>query len=457
MRITFAGLPAYGHLYPMMPLAVACARAGHQVALGTGAPFVGALPVPTFQMLPPDADLSWAETETARRHPGITGMEFGLTMFAEVTAEVVATGLLRAFDVERPDLVVYEGSCVGAGIAAGVLGIPALVFAVGQWHPFAPPLHALAIESGARFWTDRGLVPPTGALLAGGIVDPLPPSWTCSGGFRPAAPDSAAHPGLERRRRHSRLADDARPPAARLRHAGHRRLRRGGRIAARGARDGGRGSRGAGRGRPGATRTCSVGCRSRCTWSGSWRRTRCCRWSTWSSITGGHGTMLGALAAGIPQVIMPQGADQFFNGQRLAEIGAGRVVPNEAPDGAITAAVRGCSTAPPSARWRSRSPPRSPQCRPRPRWSARWWGSRRGGRRSRRPRVADRHVGDLQERITAAAGQPGQGARPLTGERATRARGPTSARRRGRCSPRAARRRCGRSGRRRRSACRSGA
>ncbi len=56
---------------------------------------------------------------------------------------------------------------------------------------------------------------------------------------------------------------------------------------------------------------------------------------------GGTGTTLGALAVGAPQVIMPQGADQFRNAARLVEVGAGRVVPNEAPDGAMQAAVIG--------------------------------------------------------------------------------------------------------------------
>ena len=37
---------------------------------------------------------------------------------------------------------------------------------------------------------------------------------------------------------------------------------------------------------------------------------------------GGTGSVLGALANGLPQLIMPQGADQFFNAQFLTEAGA---------------------------------------------------------------------------------------------------------------------------------------
>ena len=44
----------------------------------------------------------------------------------------------------------------------------------------------------------------------------------------------------------------------------------------------------------------------------------------------GSGTMLGALASGVPQVCLPQGADQFANADRVQAIGAGiRLRPDE--------------------------------------------------------------------------------------------------------------------------------
>lgn len=41
---------------------------------------------------------------------------------------------------------------------------------------------------------------------------------------------------------------------------------------------------------------------------------------------GGAGTMFGALAHGLPQVVIPQGADNFTNGRALADAGAGTTV-----------------------------------------------------------------------------------------------------------------------------------
>jgi len=44
---------------------------------------------------------------------------------------------------------------------------------------------------------------------------------------------------------------------------------------------------------------------------------------------GGTGTVLAVLAAGLPQIILPQGADQFVNSDILGRIGAARTVPND--------------------------------------------------------------------------------------------------------------------------------
>jgi UDP:flavonoid glycosyltransferase YjiC (YdhE family) len=54
----------------------------------------------------------------------------------------------------------------------------------------------------------------------------------------------------------------------------------------------------------------------------------------------GSGTMLGALAAGLPQVCLPQGADQFANAERLHAIGAGiRLLPDDVTPDRLRAAV----------------------------------------------------------------------------------------------------------------------
>jgi UDP:flavonoid glycosyltransferase YjiC (YdhE family) len=56
---------------------------------------------------------------------------------------------------------------------------------------------------------------------------------------------------------------------------------------------------------------------------------------------GGTGTVLGALEVGLPQLLLPQGADQFINAEILAARGIGRALPNDAQQpGAIGDAVQ---------------------------------------------------------------------------------------------------------------------
>jgi UDP:flavonoid glycosyltransferase YjiC (YdhE family) len=54
----------------------------------------------------------------------------------------------------------------------------------------------------------------------------------------------------------------------------------------------------------------------------------------------GSGTMLGALASGLPQVCLPRGADQFANADRVQSIGAGvRLLPDDVTAQSLRAAV----------------------------------------------------------------------------------------------------------------------
>jgi UDP:flavonoid glycosyltransferase YjiC (YdhE family) len=55
---------------------------------------------------------------------------------------------------------------------------------------------------------------------------------------------------------------------------------------------------------------------------------------------GGSGTTLGCAAAGVPQVFLPQGADQFFNARAVTIVGAGvQLLGNQVGGGAVAAAV----------------------------------------------------------------------------------------------------------------------
>lgn len=108
VKIMFASLGAYGHLYPMMPLAIACADAGQEVLIATGKPFLERLPVPTVTGYPETLELDWAIEETRRRHPDLHGGQFSMAMFADVTAEHVTPTMITQCERIRPDLVIFD-------------------------------------------------------------------------------------------------------------------------------------------------------------------------------------------------------------------------------------------------------------------------------------------------------------------------------------------------------------
>jgi hypothetical protein len=90
---------------------------------------------------------------------------------------------------------------------------------------------------------------------------------------------------------------------------------------------------------------------------------------------GGTGTVLSALEVGLPQLLLPQGADQFLNAEILAAAGAARALPNAAQQpGAIGEAVRERLSVKP----RSGCAMRSPRCPHRQMWFRRWSRSRAG-------------------------------------------------------------------------------
>jgi hypothetical protein len=325
-----------------MPFAQACAAAGHDVVIATGNPFLRRLPLPTVNQLPDGLDLHWASNETSRCRPEAAGFEFVLAMFGEVLPSVVVPTLLARWEAERPDLVVYENMNVGAGIAADLLQIPAAGFAIGLWQPLVPTLHSKAVEVMADEWVGRGRPAPSGEkLLAGLHLDPLPaalqPTEVASIPHRLAvqavgwSESTAGLPGwitAERTRPlvYITLGTVSFGAVDVLRRAIGETAGHPVDILVTVGPDGDPGALG-----------------------GVPDNVRLERFVPQPPLLphvdvmihhGGTGTMLGALIEGIPQLILPQGADHFNNAAAVVRSGAGRALHNgEQLPGAIADAV----------------------------------------------------------------------------------------------------------------------
>lgn len=182
LLFTFAG--GNGHLEPLLPLACAAQAAGHNVAFAGRpwmVPHVQALGFPAFPagtdsgLTPIRRPLAAVNVERDIRAVGVG--------FGRRIARERAMDLLPLCQVWRPDLVVREETDFGALVVAEYLGLPyatVLVIAEGSFiRPGAVvgPLDEVRAEYG---------LPPDPALAAPGrylVLSPFPPSFR-----NPAAP-----------------------------------------------------------------------------------------------------------------------------------------------------------------------------------------------------------------------------------------------------------------------------
>ena len=344
MDILFAAIPAFGHVFPLLPLASACAEAGHEVRIATGDPFLDRLPWPTVRAVPVGTELDGVVEQARRRHPEARGPDLAVAMFGDVTAELVAGELDPVLSARRPDLVVYEAMNVGAAMAADVHDVPAVGFSIG----LATGAVVAMIDGAARgfragFWAAHDRVPPAGpGLLAAAVLDPVPPALTPPGPPSPVPrlpvrsvahrdPAGTVPAGLTGPRTrpavYLTLGTVSFGATEVIRRAVDQIAGLDVDVFVAVGPEGDPEALGPVPGnvhlerfvdQPGVLDRVDVAVHH-----------------------GGTGTVLGAAAAGVPQLILPQGADQFFNAELIERAGVGRGLVNDRQDGdAIARSVR---------------------------------------------------------------------------------------------------------------------
>ncbi len=270
MRVLFASLGSVGHTYPLIPLAIAARTAGHDVHFATGEHVHGPLTAHGLRPFRP-ADA-----------------------FYEFYAEDLEPELRRL----RPDLVVHGWGLPGAAIAARRLGIPSL------WHGF-----------GRMFPDGIGLERPMRVPEAAGRahLDICPPSLQDKGfvagehriELRPVPfSEPGAMPSWDGRRPviYVTLGTAFGTPELLTTIVGG--------LSGRVVVAAGRVHPKEVAGHDGVTVHPWV------------PQSELLPYADLVVHHGGSGTTLGALAAGLPQLILPQGADQFANADVVAAAGA---------------------------------------------------------------------------------------------------------------------------------------
>ncbi|MFI7600169.1 glycosyltransferase [Actinoplanes sp. NPDC049681] len=133
MRILFVAAPLQGHLLPLIPLAAACRDAGHEVTLAGGG-----FPPDVLGLRTADIgarfSLPRSAIRVALRHPGIARAEMrgtaGYAMVGELFGRAnlaLVAPLLALAARERPDLIVYESLGEAGAVVAGRLSVPSVL------------------------------------------------------------------------------------------------------------------------------------------------------------------------------------------------------------------------------------------------------------------------------------------------------------------------------------------
>lgn len=192
MRVIFASLGNYGHMFPMVPLAQAAQAAGHDVWFATSEQFhpilekAGLRPVTAGPSVPEAyieaaggqafLEANGGATKASDIPPDVLAA-LGVKAFSSVLPRSVSADLARVFDSVRPDLVVYEIYNPGAAFAAVTAGVPAVCHGIGRvsYDATMDPLFQQELFATA---TDLGVADKIGQsrTLGNPFIDICPPS-----------------------------------------------------------------------------------------------------------------------------------------------------------------------------------------------------------------------------------------------------------------------------------------
>jgi UDP:flavonoid glycosyltransferase YjiC (YdhE family) len=146
MRVLCTCVPGYGHFHPMVPLARALQAAGHDLAFATAERFCTRVTAAGFDAFPAGLNPGPMVQRAVESFAGAGGDEwrFGAHMFAGVAAPAKLPALNTIVDDWRPDLLIYDVTDFAGPPAAAGAGIPGVAHSLGPMFPVE--FHRLAAE-----------------------------------------------------------------------------------------------------------------------------------------------------------------------------------------------------------------------------------------------------------------------------------------------------------------------
>ena len=182
MRVLFSSTSGYGHLFPMYPLARAFLAAGHDVLWATSADAHDRLEAAGL----PAAPAGLAGPELRERAGSLRARVAAISprdraafmyprLFGETLTPPMLADLLPLATRWRPDLMVHEHGELASPLVGAVLRVPSVTHAFGGG---IPP--ALLEDAGARLaglWAEHGqALPPYAGSFTSLYLDICPPS-----------------------------------------------------------------------------------------------------------------------------------------------------------------------------------------------------------------------------------------------------------------------------------------
>jgi len=187
MRLLFTCFPGYGHASPMVPLARAARRAGHEVLFSSGpdiCPWIQSL---GFDVAPSGLSAQETHDRYSARFPHSAALpppeRMRLVipnMFVDIAARARAADLLVLVQDWRPDLIIHEGSELGAPLAAALTSTRHVTHALSLL-PLPANWMALQAQAVDALYAEHGI--DAGAAVAKDTLylDIVPPSWHPNG------------------------------------------------------------------------------------------------------------------------------------------------------------------------------------------------------------------------------------------------------------------------------------
>lgn len=183
MRIVFSARPAFGHVFPLVPLARAAQERGHDVTFASGEAFLPRLASWGFDVAEVGRGIEEGFAEASQAYPELLNPErpeFGAAMFVDVLGRRSLADMTEVVREKRPDLVVYEGTDVGAAVAAAAAGIPVACHSLSLW---MGPFRDALLDRIPSLWEAAGAPERVDVTVGDTYLDLWPRSMQAPGAF----------------------------------------------------------------------------------------------------------------------------------------------------------------------------------------------------------------------------------------------------------------------------------